>query len=294
MPSLSWYVRNFNFSCSIPHIQDYCSKAAFIAAVQTQIIALSYNRHDTTLQNVTNYFGFAGLTFDIMGAGIGIIQSIVHQNIIQTPVVGVTTKPLKEKVQKLMEGVGSGVDPRGSHDCRQVAELLQTETMKRRMFWKSRQFSSYLPSDKDFLQHFHHWLLPQAKNRSQGAAFAVYKWAIYKMQTCARLTSYTPVMLMGLGIICLLTSVVCFAADTQASQATTIWLLCIIGASVLYSTPGPYLQAISSFGARIEMILCKSLHLAINFVSQNSEAHSVQQERREFSMLDRVARNLTG
>ncbi|KIJ23757.1 hypothetical protein M422DRAFT_56714 [Sphaerobolus stellatus SS14] len=50
--------------------------AAFIAGVQSQIIASTLDKKNTTIQIVTNVVGFLELVFDILGASIGVIHAV--------------------------------------------------------------------------------------------------------------------------------------------------------------------------------------------------------------------------
>lgn len=60
-------------------INSLVSVGAFIAGVQTQVIALaSTNDHDT-LGRVTNWFAFVGLTLDLIGTSAGVARALLLQ-----------------------------------------------------------------------------------------------------------------------------------------------------------------------------------------------------------------------
>jgi len=51
--------------------------------VQSQILASTYTTTDTTLQKITNGFGFTGLILDIIGAAFGISEALQLQKSIR-------------------------------------------------------------------------------------------------------------------------------------------------------------------------------------------------------------------
>ncbi|KAJ7615867.1 hypothetical protein FB45DRAFT_1106615 [Roridomyces roridus] len=64
------------------HAGDQVSSATiatFLAAVQAQIIALSYQDNSTSLRVVVNVFGFAGVLLDVTAACLGLMTSTVLQ-----------------------------------------------------------------------------------------------------------------------------------------------------------------------------------------------------------------------
>ncbi|KAI0064319.1 hypothetical protein BV25DRAFT_1914521 [Artomyces pyxidatus] len=50
--------------------------STFVAGVQAQILASTYVKNQTTLNVVTNVFGFVGLTLDLLGTSAGAAQAI--------------------------------------------------------------------------------------------------------------------------------------------------------------------------------------------------------------------------
>jgi hypothetical protein len=59
------------------------TQGAFIAGVQAGLIAVTYTSHSTALGRATNWFGFVGLTLDLVGVGAGVTFALRLQETIR-------------------------------------------------------------------------------------------------------------------------------------------------------------------------------------------------------------------
>jgi hypothetical protein len=63
-----------------PYEQLYhAAQATFLAAVQSQILALSFQDNSTSLKITTNAFGFVGILLDVIAACLALLASTVLQ-----------------------------------------------------------------------------------------------------------------------------------------------------------------------------------------------------------------------
>ncbi|KAH9006493.1 hypothetical protein EDB86DRAFT_2824714 [Lactarius hatsudake] len=56
---------------------------AFIAGVQAQLISVTYSSNDNALGKVTNWFGFVGLTLDLIGTSASVVRALLLQQTIR-------------------------------------------------------------------------------------------------------------------------------------------------------------------------------------------------------------------
>ena len=97
--------------------------------------------------------------------------------------------------------------------------------MHRRRFWRYRLKSNIYPADKCFPEHRDLILGEEAKVVQWEYNVLLEGAAPEQLFALARI----PVIAMGLGIACLLISVICFASYTQKRH---VWLACVIVATI--------------------------------------------------------------
>ncbi|KAH9177697.1 hypothetical protein EDB89DRAFT_1430818 [Lactarius sanguifluus] len=56
---------------------------AFIAGVQAQLISVTYSSNDNSLGKATNWFGFVGLTLDLIGTSASVVRALLLQQTIR-------------------------------------------------------------------------------------------------------------------------------------------------------------------------------------------------------------------
>jgi hypothetical protein len=209
-------------------VNAFITVAAFIAGVQAQIIAFTFGLNDTHIQTVTNGIGFIGLTFDVLGTSFGLLFALSLQKSIRQSRVSLhanTIQHTKARVQLLMGRISSSANLHTDANCLRIAQLLNEEMMHRRRFWRYRLKSNIRPADKCFLEHRDLILGEEAKIVQWEYNVLLEGAAPEQLFALARI----PVIAMGLGIACLLISVICFASYTQNRQ---VWLACVIVATI--------------------------------------------------------------
>ena len=124
-----------------------------------------------------------------------------------------------------MGRISSSANLHTDANCLRIAQLLNEEMMHRRRFWRYRLKSNIRPADKCFLEHRDLILGEEAKIVQWEYNVLLEGAAPEQLFALARI----PVIAMGLGIACLLISVICFASYTQNRQ---VWLACVIVATI--------------------------------------------------------------
>lgn len=122
--------------------------------MQAQILAFTYASNSTRLQNVTNAFGFIGLTLDIIGTTFGVVDAVLLQKSIrrsQSLQDPQHISSLKETVQNFMT-TDFTADAERSAARYYILKLLQMQMEERKAFWTSRH-AHVIPFDQPFSQH---------------------------------------------------------------------------------------------------------------------------------------------
>jgi hypothetical protein len=169
-----------------------------------------------------------------------------------------------------------------------IAQPLQEEMTKRKMFWQVRHISPLRQSISSVFADLGVsalWRATEGDCRRVGSI-----WMGTRVQ--GAMDSFSSLTLIGSGIICLLASIVFFAADTQP---VTITIVC----GMIISINGSWMvaglqQQVSIWGHRwmVGNAHLKWFYSLSNYTSQYSEALSVAMGRQRFPFLDQMARNL--
>jgi hypothetical protein len=248
--------------------------------VQAQILASTYASNSTRLQNITNGFGFIGLSLDIIGTSFGVVDAVLLQKSIHRSQSLQDTQyidSLKATIQTLMRSTDAEVPAARSH----IVNLLEKQMAERKAFWSSRH-PDVIPFDQSFSQHRAQLIrkvstddiiirLPVVLRRILSTIDTSITFlrqrAIEILQQIAPASSALvlvlslfgrdsstalhlevrlplgtiPLAVMILGIGCLLVSVICFAVD---SQPRTIWTSCVVITSItiFYSSIGAFIM----------------------------------------------------
>jgi hypothetical protein len=159
-----------------------------------------------------------------MGTSFGLFLAISLQKSIRRSKASVlnttTTEKLRDQVHQLIS-----TDTPTDANYRTAAKLLSKEMAERRRFWRIRSKSTVLPSDKSFLQHRELLLAESPKPSCLVSALLLQYTAPQELHILAMI----PIVAMTLGIVCLLISVICFAAYTQHRN---VWVACVITTAI--------------------------------------------------------------
>jgi len=253
-------------------VNSFIVVAAFIAAVQGQMTALTFGVNDTSLQTFTNGIGLIGLTFDILGTSFGLLLALALQGYIQRSKAWLHASTIERLTNEVRRRMGGTLAT--DADREEIAEALDEYMRERRIFWRKRLRSNILPGDKSF-KHHRDLLLGETMKVKRLGTSAVLS-LIPGPQRLIALTKI-PVITMGLGIVCLFVSVICFAANTQHRH---VWLACVIVA--------------------MTTIACSSICLVFLKLPEILEAYafgrtstSLAQDDRKFSKLITLTEHLT-
>jgi hypothetical protein len=244
--------------------------------VQAQILASTYASNSTRLQNVTNGFGFIGLSLDIIGTSFGVVDAVLLQKSIHRSQSLQDTRyidSLEATIQTLMRSTDAEASAAQASAARShIVKLLQKQMGERKAFWSSRH-PDVIPFDQSFSQHRAQLIrkvstddiiirLPVLQRilstidtsiifqRAIEILLPIMPAPALVLQSLFGRDSSTalhlevrlplgkiPLAVMILGIGCLLVSVICFAVD---SQPRAIWTSCVVITSItiFYSSIG--------------------------------------------------------
>ncbi|KAH9067931.1 hypothetical protein EDB87DRAFT_1678313 [Lactarius vividus] len=59
------------------------AQGAFITGIQAQLISVTYSSNDNALGKATNWFGFVGLTLDLIGTSASVVRAVLLQQTIR-------------------------------------------------------------------------------------------------------------------------------------------------------------------------------------------------------------------
>jgi hypothetical protein len=190
-------------------------QGAFIAGVQAQVVASTYQNNDTRLQIVANGFGFVGLALDVLGTSFGVLHALeLQRSIRRTPELlhSRSKDQLKDMISEL---IGKKTDKEG------VVGTLELAISGRKKFWMIRRHSVAAPVGEAFRKHIE-GLFHEDQSTTLPRLVRLFSTAGVEQSTASLGTD--PMIAMGAGIVCLLISVVCFAAY---SQRRSVSLACV-------------------------------------------------------------------
>lgn len=195
-------------------------KATFLAAVQAQLIAFTYQNNSTRIQRATNAISFLGLSFDVIGTAIGLLSALTMQPDQQrlNQALFASSEAYAEWVAiarelaelELQEKLGSG---------RSVPLHLMQERMA--------QQRQYLERTVVLNERKKNWI-------KQDEARTEELEDLSRALVVGNIKGLAPLALMALGIICFFVGLLCFVIDTQPPVVwgTTLGSV-ILGASVI-------------------------------------------------------------
>jgi len=198
-------------------VNSFIVVATFIAAVQGQIVALTFGVNDTSLQIFTNGIGLIGLTFDILGTSFGMLLALALQGYIRRSKAWLNGST--------MEGLANSVNWRigkVDEDREKIEEDLDEYIRERRIFWRQRWRSKILPGDKGFIAHRDQFLGQTTHIKRLGTSTIL---SLSPGPQRIIVMANIPMVTMGFGVISLFVSVICFAASTQHPH---VWMACVI------------------------------------------------------------------
>ena len=183
------------------------------------MIASTFANNSTKLQIVTNGFGFTGLTLDILGACFGVLHAIKLQNAIQHPPELLRPRS-KQDFEDIVDGLLKRVEEEGDAALQEVSDTLQAENSERKKFWTDRRFSEFAWHNEPLHRH----LEPLFGPRLFPILSPIQRFIHQPGPTHSEIGE-PPMLAMGAGMMCLLISVICFAAY---SQRRPVWVICIV------------------------------------------------------------------
>jgi hypothetical protein len=167
------------------------------------MIASTFENNDSTLQTVSNGFGFVGLSLDILGTTFGVLHALRLQK--PTPQM-----PEQLQIKRLQHEMGNWpvlVD---------MAQALRADLSARQKFWNMRR---YFVNDESLNRHLQ---LLFEEQRSPTILWYCRNFVLGVDNGDAMLGG-DPVFAIGAGAACLLVSVLVLAVS---SQPRTTWVTC--------------------------------------------------------------------
>ncbi|KAJ6558943.1 hypothetical protein B0H10DRAFT_2446058 [Mycena sp. CBHHK59/15] len=190
---------------SIGSLNSEATIATFLAAVQSQIIAISYQDNSTRVKVATNMLGFAGVILDVIAACFALLASTIlqrHTRIIEKEFGAIHEAPLERlaRMASLLATLPHSVVPR---DLRgRVYDRLQALTQLQGDHAGQSETS------------------PQTSSRNFRSVATSFR-AIQSVGYIAN-TSMTALLC---GILCFFASVLCLAISTQPR---IIWIVSVV------------------------------------------------------------------
>ncbi|KAJ7190330.1 hypothetical protein GGX14DRAFT_408102 [Mycena pura] len=189
--------------------------ATFLAAVQAQIIALSYQDNSTRLKIATNSLGFAGVLLDVITACLALLASTVLQRHIAVveQQLGAIENASVEQLREIMD------------QC-----VLLAPDVHRRVFVKVQARMDVIKKqlgsvDAEGQLNF--------RTASAGLHFEAVPEAIKHMQSVAPIGDAAGTAML-FGILCFFASVVCLAVSTQP---VVVWIVSAATCSLVVLLP---------------------------------------------------------
>ncbi|KAH9072973.1 hypothetical protein EDB83DRAFT_149683 [Lactarius deliciosus] len=223
---------------------------AFIAGVQAQLISVTYS-NSNALGKVTNWFGFVGLTLDLIGTGAGVVRALLLQQAIRR------THRLAVRLAGQIDGARHEMREQQERQRRAAADTASVDPRSRAFLADSMRGISRVMAffaedgrfgvqaatattaegggartaapatvDPDALGHH-----PRRPPRGRKGVHPFRKWMWWVLpHVNVEGIGRVPIASLGGGGLCLLVSVVLFAS---ASQPHAVWVSC---ASIVVGT----------------------------------------------------------
>lgn len=185
---------------------------AFIAGVQAQVNASTLDKNDTNLQIAANGFGFVGLALDVLGTTFGVI----HSRALQRSIRRVNELRQSRSAERFGDMI-KNFQTSGAEKNR-IFEHLSKEISERRKFWVFRRYALDAPVSQSFRNHLQP-LFPNDESTAIPQLLHLISKAGVEQSTST--LGQDPLYAMAGGVLCLLMSVLIFAAY---SQPRSVWL----------------------------------------------------------------------
>jgi len=196
-------------------------QGAFIAGVQAQVVAYTFDKNYNNLQVAANGFGFVGLALDVLGTSFGVLHALkLHRSIQRMPTL------LQARSREQLDDMRIQCEA----DTTAAVQILEAELSARKKFWVVRPPLFDASIDKSLHDHlwplFHH-------NQSTVQSYLLRLFSAAGAVPHTATLGMDPLLAMGGGIVCLLVSVMCFAAYTQHK---VVWVACIAITTIMASS----------------------------------------------------------
>ncbi|KAI0048064.1 hypothetical protein FA95DRAFT_1659286 [Auriscalpium vulgare] len=211
---------------------------AFIAGVQAQILSFTGGSNATALKAAANWFGFVGLTLDIIGAAAGVAHTIILQASMrqsQAMVQEVTARiaQTKDDVRNLLMQrrhsafVDQHAEKHLEDKFRGLVNIAHT-LIEEESAEQVHPIFSRVPGLAGASHALSRLLSPHGTpilslTGLMGVSSALTRVASPAAPT--RMFRDIPVIVMGMGALCILLSVICYAVD---SQPRAVWISCVV------------------------------------------------------------------
>ncbi|RDB20756.1 hypothetical protein Hypma_012301 [Hypsizygus marmoreus] len=201
---------------AVENINALIVVSAFIAGVQAQMISITYTSNATPLETATNVFAFLGLTLDIIGTSTGVLRTVLLQHTIRrTERVRESLDQLRARIEQLKGREGEAtVDT-----VQQITEVVEIQNSIRSEFQTVRDLSSIVALESA------QWIDDTSMATAFSTVMIVPRLVLYIVRSPQAVANQLPLTSMGGGILCLLVSILLFAAG---SQPTGVWTACVV------------------------------------------------------------------
>ncbi|KAI9441322.1 hypothetical protein H4582DRAFT_1931829 [Lactarius indigo] len=212
---------------------------AFIAGVQAQLISVTYNSNSNALGKATNWFGFVGLTLDLIGTGGGVVRALLLQQAIRRShrlavrlagqIDGARHEIREQQERQRRTADTASVDPRSRAS---LTDSMRAISRIMAIFAEDGRFGVQTAApaeggaqtatavvDPDALGHY-----SRGPPRGKRGAHPFHEWMWWILpHVNVEGIGRVPIVSLGGGGLCLLVSVVLFAG---ASQPHAVWISC--------------------------------------------------------------------
>jgi hypothetical protein len=206
------------FSWKIVH------QATFLAAVQAQIIAISYTNNSSPTSVATNAFGFMGIMFDVIAALLALLSSTVMQTRVSV-IDRILSNTAKLNNDQLAAFLGSMLNGSGRHTRFVRAMLLDIiQPLMKRLVVAGRQIAG---GENENLSGIDADDFDPNTNGSQVVKYCSEIDSIRVLGDAAGAS-------MLFGILSFMASIVCLAI---ATQPVTVWACMVMACSCVFFLP---------------------------------------------------------
>ncbi|KAJ7160564.1 hypothetical protein C8R43DRAFT_1124033 [Mycena crocata] len=192
--------------------------ATFLAAVQSQIIALSYQDNSTKLKIATNVLGFAGVLLDVLAACLALLASTLlqrHTAIVEKQLDSIEDASQQRivEIQDLFTTLPRFMVP---HDLRQRVQdrfiAVQNQNTE-------SQGATTGPEPAVRISRIHALLRPVVQRHERG--IASMETSFRAIQSVAYIVDMATIAMFW-GVLCFFSSVLCLAISTQPRP---VWIV---------------------------------------------------------------------